>query len=235
MVKNAKLKKKILACLEYRIVKFSLLAALFSITFYLIYEHLMPEKSIPLLKAEPNLVTKIKAENIDKMSSSSNSSIYGKIIGNKNNRDEEVKVHSTPEQPMPIKKYPSYDIMDYITNNNPDSKTTYLAKKGQKLNIIFVDKNDSQKQHNLDSYYSLELASVRTEEEALSELAKLQKVHYKIIGNLPYVIDLVNIEKYDSFYKLLVGNFVSFSEAKNLCRKIRSLNHRCLVVKSRVK
>ena len=219
-----------------------LTVALIAILGLYYYEyHYMPSQEIPLLASEPG-PTRIKAEgvnevivpNVDKF-------VYDAIQPKGYRSSVNVSVAPEPEQPIHITEVVEVENHntddDVITNiiagikpNTPSDNTIHETRKTLKIISVTNDlgafTTDTPR-----TTYKLQVTSTRSSDEAEREWQKLQKSHSKFLKDLPYVIKSQDVDNSVVFYRLLVGDFKSFSQAKALCKKLTNAKQSCVIVK----
>ncbi|MBP7190434.1 MAG: SPOR domain-containing protein, partial [Rickettsiaceae bacterium] len=184
----------------------------------LVYENLKPgriENSVSLMPEpeEPVIITKeSEEENPDKIDD-----IIGNILSSSAQTDE--------------KKEEQASIPAQEEEQNPQPLTSQEDVKT--LKIIPVEENRSKKRKNSEKtegeYYRIQLVSVRTKEDADKEWDRMKKLYPKQLGNLPHIVQKVNLQNKGIFYRLLAGKFQSLGTAKTTCKKISSISH-CVIV-----
>ncbi len=143
-----------------------------------------------------------------------NSSLHGadkKIVENKVTKDDK------PEKELSTTN---------IVNINQASLT-----KG--LNIIkVIESSDLPKKQLLtkpkQTYYKIQLASVKSELVAKQEMERLKKKYSKIFNKTPLIIRKMRSEKGNFFYSVMGGNYENIGQAKAICKKLDS-SQECLI------
>jgi cell division septation protein DedD len=77
----------------------------------------------------------------------------------------------------------------------------------------------------------VQLASVKSEKDAVETWNKLKKTHPELLGKLDYYIERKDLGSKGVFYRLQAGPISGSSEARLLCKKLTDLGQGCLVVK----
>jgi hypothetical protein len=77
----------------------------------------------------------------------------------------------------------------------------------------------------------IQLASVKSEKDALATWNKMKKTHSELLGNLGYFVERKDLGSKGVFYRLQAGPISGTSNARLLCKKLTELGQGCLVVK----
>jgi cell division septation protein DedD len=77
--------------------------------------------------------------------------------------------------------------------------------------------------------YVMQLASVRSEETARSEWARMQSEHDLLLGDMPLFIQQVELEGRGTYFRIQTGPFPSRSTAQDLCAQLKTAGQDCLV------
>ncbi|MES2214517.1 MAG: SPOR domain-containing protein [Pseudomonadota bacterium] len=136
---------------------------------------------------------------------------------------------------MPEVEMPEASIQPITQDVEAPNSTLDTPAQGTSkiLNIASVPKENPNLRQNSASKktkfpYKIQLVSVRSIAAAEAEWERLKKMHHKTLGHLPHVVKKMTIETKGVFYRLLAGEFVSFGQAKAVCRKIGA-QQGCLV------
>lgn len=78
--------------------------------------------------------------------------------------------------------------------------------------------------------YTVQLASVREAAAVEPEWARLQAVLPDVLAGLDYRVDTATLDEVGEVFRLRIGSFSGFSEARALCERIRARGQSCLVV-----
>lgn len=78
--------------------------------------------------------------------------------------------------------------------------------------------------------YRLQVAAVRTKQEADTVAARLKQQHAKDLKSRGVEIDEATLASVGTFYRVRVGPYADANEPRNLCVKLRQKGYDCLVV-----
>lgn len=81
-----------------------------------------------------------------------------------------------------------------------------------------------------EGQYRLQVAAVRTRQEADQVAARLRQQHAKELKARGVEIDEATLANIGTFYRVRVGPYVEANEPRNLCVKLRQKGYDCLVV-----
>jgi hypothetical protein len=214
--------------------------------------HYLPSLPIPLLKAEDG-PTRIKPEGTDGiLIPNTDKAVYEHFTPGSKDTTKSVPIMPEPEQPIKILQQEDQANADAIEDiigkilspevkvqNNIDivqeSPASDSARVSTKtLNIVSVDKQDTNSRNMAASLkskfpYKIQLVSVRSMVDAEAEWVRLKRVHHKALGHLPHFVQKITLGNKGIFYRLLVGQFSSFGQAKAICKKLGS-SQGCLVI-----
>lgn len=170
-----------------------------------------------------NSITKIKRSDVDHDKDQTLSyETIGKPINNK-----KVKLSQDPEEPINRELSNLEDfsnVFSKIENDGLENNTT--------LNVIHIDDDNDIKHYKKGTRgYKLQLASVKTYNEAVVAWEKIKKKHSKILENAKVNFKKVNHDNGKIFYLLLVGNYEKLHQAKAVCKKLILRQQSCIVEK----
>lgn len=77
--------------------------------------------------------------------------------------------------------------------------------------------------------FVMQLASVRSEEVARAEWARMQGEHELLLGDMPLFIQQVELEGRGIYHRIQTGPFPSRSTAQDLCAQLKAAGQDCLV------
>ena len=77
----------------------------------------------------------------------------------------------------------------------------------------------------------MQLAALRSSEEANREWEKLRKAHPELLGNLGVNVVRADLGERGTFYRIQAGPVADEANAKDLCRKLVDKKVGCLVVR----
>ncbi len=80
--------------------------------------------------------------------------------------------------------------------------------------------------------YSLQIAALRSPEEANAKVVELMAKHGKLLGNRLPRVDKTVLGNMGTFYRVHVGPFVSKAESLRFCNKLRRVGVDCFLIKS---
>jgi len=84
----------------------------------------------------------------------------------------------------------------------------------------------------LAASYKLQLAAVRSPDEANSTVARLMQKHGQLLGQRQPQVDKVVLGNMGAFYRVNIGPFASKRESLGFCNKLRRAGVDCFLVKS---
>ncbi len=79
--------------------------------------------------------------------------------------------------------------------------------------------------------YFLQLASVKSEQAARGEWARLQKSHAEILGDMDLKVHSADLGDRGVFYRIQTGPFPNQATAEDLCWQLRAEKQDCLVIR----
>lgn len=236
----------------------ALLFLIVSSALWYYYEyHYTPTKDIPVLIGDSG-PTRIKPEkNESPLSANTDKMLYDNFT-NKGIKDHTSAVTIVPEPEQPIqftdnKQNIFEDVISEIiakhdTNNEESGKndtdefTKYFTQNDNEnliktLNVIstnntiqekYIEKNDKDK-----ILYYIQILSSRNAADAEKEWQNLMKSHSKTLNDYEHFVVKTKIKDREVFYRLLIGEFTKFSQAKVVCKKLMDTNKPCIVVKGK--
>lgn len=77
--------------------------------------------------------------------------------------------------------------------------------------------------------YVMQLASVRSEETARAEWARMQREHEQLLGDMPLFVQQVELEGRGTYFRIQTGPFPSRSTAQDFCAQLKTAGQDCLV------
>lgn len=77
--------------------------------------------------------------------------------------------------------------------------------------------------------YVMQLASVRSEETARAEWARMQREHEPLLGDMPLFVQQVELEGRGTYFRIQTGPFPSRSTAQDFCAQLKTAGQDCLV------
>lgn len=209
----------------------------------LVYNNLKPGKNTEntvLIMPDPEEPIKIVQKNnpSDEDNNKIDDIILNILSNSKNTGTQEQNniEDISSEQPVINNGIDETNIASLEQNNGVETKKhqdEVPISHTKSLNIIQLDEGAKHRKKSSapnKSYYRLQLASVRTEASAIQELNRLQKIYPKQLGSLTHKVDKVTLENKGVFYRLLIGQFPSFSKAKALCKKMNHTNQSCIII-----
>jgi hypothetical protein len=238
---------------------FAIFCLLFvSISWYYYEYHYTLNSEVPLLEGDLG-PTRIRPEsNEATLTPNADKMLYDNFMG-KNAKDHISSVTVVPEPEQPLKIYSDNtnmyeDVISQIIDgheaanvqnnqDNSDEFTKYLEQNindnniNKTLNIVSIDQSIEQnystlKEENSILYY-VQILSSRSIQEGEREWQNLLKSHYKTLHNFQHFIEKTEIHGRGIFYRLLVGEFTKFSQAKAVCKKLMDSNKPCVVIKGK--
>ncbi len=81
--------------------------------------------------------------------------------------------------------------------------------------------------------YFVQLASVRSDEGARQEWARLQKAHAELLGDLKLDVQRADLGDRGIFYRIRTGPFPNRATAQDMCWQIKAAKLGCLVVRNK--
>ncbi|MFN7039280.1 MAG: SPOR domain-containing protein [Alphaproteobacteria bacterium] len=189
-------------------------------------ERILPSPEEPIDKSniinnteedKPDEVAKAPQENPD---STNNQKPSSEILANSSiNENAEDTNHFIKKEAESINN--SNEIKEEQTYIKP-----FPSNQKNKLSNI---KNDSKK--NKIPPYRVQLASFKTEKEALTEWKKIKVSYSSLLSKLEPYIAQKKIASKGVYYRLQAGPISGESDARLLCKKLSKLNQACIVVK----
>jgi len=82
-----------------------------------------------------------------------------------------------------------------------------------------------------DTGIKIQIASVKSEKDAVTTWARLRKTYPEYLGKLNNFVERKDLGSKGIFYRLQAGPVSSTSEARLLCKKLTDLGQGCLIVK----
>ncbi|WP_253307973.1 MULTISPECIES: SPOR domain-containing protein [unclassified Rickettsia] len=127
-------------------------------------------------------------------------------------------------------------ISDLISLNDMSSDISDSPKIEENktgLNIIKVSRDDEKvkKAQNYDEVggYKVQLASVKSEAEAIAEGERIKKKFIKILKNADITTKKVKYDDGKFFYLVLAGDYKSLAQAKAICKKLSYQQQSCVL------
>ncbi len=81
--------------------------------------------------------------------------------------------------------------------------------------------------------YFVQLASVRSDDSARQEWARLQKAHPDLLGDLALEVQRADLGDRGIYYRLRSGPFPNRATAQDICAQIKAAKLACLVVRDK--
>ena len=81
--------------------------------------------------------------------------------------------------------------------------------------------------------YFVQLASVRSDEGARQEWARLQKAHPALLGDLALAVQRADLGDRGIYYRIRTGPFPNRATAQDMCAQIKAAKLDCLVVRDK--
>ena len=81
--------------------------------------------------------------------------------------------------------------------------------------------------------YFVQLASVRSDQSARKEWARLQKVHPALLDDLALDVQRADLGDRGIFYRIRTGPFPNRATAQDMCAQIKATELDCLVVRDK--
>ena len=193
-------------------------------------------------------------QNIDKL-------VYNNLLNNKVELPKVERILPLPEQPITLKTinlenqssiqnqsiasenidFTKTQLFDNKSNNRViEKKDTNLDEKKQTDKIHIKKLPDSHKSKisnlkfqnsNKNIKYRAQLASFKTEKEAINEWKKLKSVYPSLLEKFEYHIYQKEITGKGVYYRLQVGPLDNDFDAGILCKKLNKLHQACIVIK----
>jgi hypothetical protein len=91
----------------------------------------------------------------------------------------------------------------------------------------------TQPTHGTGTIFSIQLASYKSEADALAGFEQLRHQHGQIVGSLRPSVQKTELGASGTFYRLHLGSFASKQAAKNACTSLLAAGERDCIVKSR--
>ncbi len=79
--------------------------------------------------------------------------------------------------------------------------------------------------------YAVQLASVRSQEAAEGEWARLQKSHPDLLGDMELTVRSADLGDRGTFYRIQTGPFPNQATAEDMCWQLRAEKLDCLVLR----
>lgn len=102
----------------------------------------------------------------------------------------------------------------------PVAKPTPVAKSKPATQVAQVPK---------DSGYVLQLASLRSEKDALTEWGRIQRQNSNLLAQMKPIVEKADIEGVGTRYRLQTGPFPTKATAQDLCAQLKASKQDCLV------
>ncbi len=81
--------------------------------------------------------------------------------------------------------------------------------------------------------YFVQLASVRSDDSARQEWARLQKAHPALLGDLALAVQRADLGGRGIYYRIRTGPFPNRATAQDMCGQIKAAKLACLVVRDK--
>ena len=81
--------------------------------------------------------------------------------------------------------------------------------------------------------YFVQLASVKSDQSARQEWARLRKVHPALLGDLALEVQRADLGDRGIFYRIRTGPFPNRATAQDMCAQIKAAKLACLVVRDK--
>ena len=81
--------------------------------------------------------------------------------------------------------------------------------------------------------YFVQLASVRSDQDARTGWARLQKAHAELLGDLVLDVQRADLGDRGIFYRIRTGPFPNRATAQDMCAQIKAAKLDCLVVRDK--
>ena len=81
--------------------------------------------------------------------------------------------------------------------------------------------------------YFVQLASVRSDDSARQEWARLQKGHAELFDNLALDVQRADLGDRGIYYRIRIGPFPNRATAQDMCAQIKAAKFACLVVRGK--
>lgn len=242
-----------------RIILFGFCLLFASISWYYYEYHYALNSEAPLFEGDLG-PTRIRPETSDSSGLTPNTDkmLYDNFMG-KDAKDHtsSVTVVPEPEQPLKIHSENTNNIYEDViaeiiagheigkvdsNQENLDEFAKYFTQNNndnisKTLNIVSIDHNIQQtyspKKEETNILYYVQILSSRSIQEAEREWQNLLKSHYKTLHNFQHFIEKTETKGRGIFYKLLIGEFGKFSQAKTVCKKLMDSNKPCVVIKGK--
>jgi cell division septation protein DedD len=82
----------------------------------------------------------------------------------------------------------------------------------------------------VEGHYLVQLAAMRTEEEALALAARARREHASLLGSRSQSVDRAVFGNMGAFYRVRFGPFASVQETQSVCAKLQDSGIDCLPV-----
>jgi hypothetical protein len=116
----------------------------------------------------------------------------------------------------------------------PKSKLSKKLQNKLKMNQRSSNNLAYKKPHSIVYHesFKVQLASFKSKAEALDFWQNFKSEQIDIIGGLANHIEQRDVKNQGVFYRLQLGSFVNYANARNLCSRLKNRNIDCFVVKS---
>jgi septal ring-binding cell division protein DamX len=137
------------------------------------------------------------------------------------------------EQQVPDVILPDIIEMKPNTADEFVEEKTSTEKKG--LNIIKITtkanklEQEKAKPKKAFDHYKIQLASVKSESDAIKEGERIKAKNIKILNKSNITFRKVEDAKGNFFYLVLAGDYKSLSQAKSICKKLSNRQQNCIV------
>lgn len=155
-----------------------------------------------------------------------------------NNKQNEVAISNDiilPEIIAEHEKKPNNTTIELPKKEEIEIIATEKEENYKNIKVIKVHENNKLYQNYAtkkdNNHFKVQLASVKSEALGRLEGERIQKKHYKILGNLNITIQKIESEKKKIFHLVFAGPFADISRAKATCRKLASKGQTCIVAR----
>ncbi|MFY9589788.1 SPOR domain-containing protein [Rickettsia endosymbiont of Halotydeus destructor] len=238
--------------------KIFIIIIILSTSGYFLYHYYYNNK--PVITIYPdNLPTKIKPQEIEKIKSFSTGSTIYENLTSKKTLIKDARLLPEPEKPLSIdsRRRTDKEIEDLLTDFSSleqqvepldkisdlislsdivgdVSDSPKIEENTTGLNIIKINRENEKVEREQDRTevegYKIQLASVKSEAEAIEEGERIKKKFIKILKNADITTKKVKYDDGKFFYLVLAGDYESLSQAKAVCKKL-SYQHQSCVLK----
>lgn len=184
-------------------------------------------------------IRKIKPHITNNLAKNNDSFLYENLKPTTNHHLK-ITLLPEPEEPINIKSLTQTlpeEIDDHLNTIVSDIEDNNTEQKQSHFNIVRDDDNPidiaiaTKQYHHANNWYQIQLASVKTYNEAVSEWNRIKKSHNKILENVKVTFKKVDHENGKFFYLIIAGDYENVSQAKAVCKKLYLRQQNCIVAR----